>query len=197
MDETTICNMALGHIGADSISSLTNSRSKNAEYCNTYFETARDATLEGHDWNFARVRRTLAAASETVPDDWSYAYNYPADCVKFRRMLHTDRRSNNPYPFEVALKQDQSSRWILTDLSPATGVYTARVTNLNLYPALAVEAMSWKLAALIVVPITRKLDAPPSYERVFMQKLSMAEASSANEGQMDKPPESTFVEARY
>lgn len=196
MDETTVCNMALGHIGADSISNLTTSRSTNAEYCNTYFETALNATLEGADWNFARVRRSLGVHNDAAPDDWSYAYQYPSDCAKLRRLLHTDRRTNDPYPFEVALQNDKALRWILTDLSPATAIYTAQITDLNLFSAQAIEAFSYKLASLIVVPITRKLEAAAPLEAMFRRKLSTAEAGSANERQRDEPPESIFVEAR-
>lgn len=197
MDDVTVCNMALGHIGADSISTLTNSRNKNAEFCNTYFEPARDATLEGFDWNFARVRRTLAELSDAAPDDWAHAYTYPTDCVKFRRILTANRRTNDLIPYEIALKEDQSSKYILTELRDAVGIYTARVQNLDLWEMLAIEAMSWKLASLLVVPILRKIDAVPSMDRMFQIKLSTAQAGSANETQRDKDPESTFVEARY
>lgn len=195
MDEVTVCNMALGYIGASPISKI-NERSANAEACNTFFNTARDATLEGSDWNFARVRRSLAPLSDESPLDWRNGFSYPTDCVKFRRILHSNRRTNDPHPFEVALRADKSSQWILTDVVNPVGVYTARVENLNLYSALAIEALAWKLASLIVVPITRKLDAMGPYATQFQVRLSMAEASSMNEQQADKPNESELVEAR-
>lgn len=196
MDETTLCNMALGYIGADSIADIDNSRSANAEYCNTYLDTARDAALAAHNWNFARVRKSLAAISSEIPDDWSYAYTYPSDCVKMRRLLHTSRRTNTPHPFEIGLKSDKSAKVIFCDLSPASAIYTARIENLALWDDLAIEAFSYKLASLIVVPILRKPSAADTYNRIFLQKISMAEANDANEGQSDQPPESTFVEAR-
>lgn len=196
MDEVTVCNMALGHIGASTISSLSDTRSANAEACNTYFATARDATLEGADWNFARIRKSLAKLSDERPMEWQYGYAYPSDCVKFRRIAHVNRRTNNPYPFEVALRGDKSSQWILTDLQDAVGVYTARIENLNLFSPMAIEALSWKLASLIVVPITRKMEAIAGLNAQFQLRLGQAETSSYNEQQGDKPNESELVEAR-
>lgn len=196
MDEVTVCNMALGHIGASPISKLNDPRNANAEACNTYFNTARDATLEGADWNFARVRKALAKLSDERPMEWQFGFAYPSDCVKFRRIAHINRRTNNPYPFEVALRNDKSSQWILTDVDQPVGIYTARVENLNMFSPLAIEALSWKLASLIVVPITRKLDAVGPYMQQFQLKLSQAETSSYNEQQVDKPNESELVEAR-
>lgn len=194
-DETTACNMALGYVGADGISSLTESRHKNAEYCNRYFSSALRSTLEGADWNFARVRRVLAASSDEPPADWAYAYSYPSDCLKFRRFLE-DRRTGNPTPFEIALKNDKSGKWILTDLSPATGIFTANITSLALWDAEAFDAFTWKLASLISVPITRKIEVAAAYDRVFQSKLIMAQVGDANEGQKDEEPESSFYKAR-
>lgn len=195
-DDTTACNMALGYLGAEGFQDLAQSRHKNAEYCNRYFDSALRSTLAGADWNFARVRRTLAAHAESPPDDWSYAYSFPSDCVKFRRFVEINRRTNTPTPFEVSLDPTKSNKWILTDLSPAQGILTAYISNLTLWDAEAFEALTWKIAALIAVPITRKLEVAQGYENIFQAKLRTAHVSDANEGQKDEDDDSSFYKAR-
>jgi len=198
MDDVTVCNMTMGHIGADNINDLKSDRSTSAEACNTFFETARDATLEAFDWGFARVPRPLAkSALENTRTDWAYMYEYPSDIVSVRRLLHQNRRTNDPYPFEVALKPDGSNRCVLTDLDKAKAICTFRVVNLNLWTPLAIEALSWKLAALTVTPITQSPQNIGSYEQQFQIRIAAAQTANANQGQKDKPNESELVESRW
>lgn len=196
MDDVTICNMALGLIGASTISDLSSDRSSNAEHCNTYYETARDGAFEKIDWNFARARVTLAPLEETAPEEWSYVYAYPAECVKARRISHALRRTNTPYPFEVGLNADFTQKAIFTDKADAVLVYTRRIENPNLYTPLFIEAFAAKLASLLAVPVLRKQSVADAMDKLFMSKINLASAESANEGEDDEPPESMFVEAR-
>lgn len=195
MDDVTICNMALSHIGKDTISLLTES-SVQAEACNTFYETSRDAALEAVDWNFARHRIGLAKLVEAAPDGWTFAYAYPANCVRILRLGHPLRRPRVPYRFEVALNNAGDEKVVLADVEGAKAVYTRRITNENLFPPMFVEMFAYKLASAIAIPLTRSPEIAESMEKMFNLKKSIAAAQSMNEGDEDETVESEFVAAR-
>ena len=58
--ETTICNLALAHLGDERIGSLTDD-SEAARACNAVYVLARDGLTRAHPWNFAIQRANLAA----------------------------------------------------------------------------------------------------------------------------------------
>lgn len=77
--EVSICNLALNHIGAYAIASLSDA-TKEARDCNTLYSYARDSVLRDHKWAFATKRLTLALLTDTY-SGWDYAYQYPTDCL--------------------------------------------------------------------------------------------------------------------
>lgn len=196
VDKTTICNMAIGMVGASKIADINTTRSPSAEACNDYYDTALDAALQSMDWNFARARATLSLLTEDAPEEWTYAYTYPAECVRAIKLSVADRRTNTRYPFEVGLSEDYSKKALFCDVQNASLVYTRRVTDPSFFPASFVEAFATKLASLIAVPLTRKTSFSQGLEKRFYLVLSKAQAVDANEMGQDEPPESTFVEAR-
>ena len=75
--ETSVCNMALGRIGASTLTDLDTDSSDEATQCNLYFDKARDALLRSHPWKFASRWANLvqdeAADSGTSTDDTNTA----------------------------------------------------------------------------------------------------------------------------
>lgn len=59
MTETEIANLAISHIGGRSLSALDTDTTAQAVTARKWFDNARDETLRGHPWNFARKRARL------------------------------------------------------------------------------------------------------------------------------------------
>jgi len=76
-----ICNLALMHLGTNSTISSLSEQSPEARACARVYDTARDATLRDHNWNFATRYISLAAIGN-APQGWQYRYQYPHDCMK-------------------------------------------------------------------------------------------------------------------
>src|SRR5258708_6768120 len=94
MDDTTICNMALGEAGTRSSIVNRQEKSKEANACNIYYDPARDGVrrgvrgnLERKQLNFSLLRDAPAPPPQTVPVPWLYEYSYPADCIQARYMM--------------------------------------------------------------------------------------------------------------
>lgn len=112
--QTTICNMALAHIGARTTIASLSEQSKEAQALSVWYESMLEATLRAAHWNFARKQNYLTLLQTTanvvttvtstqtstttvttstsnlpsnVPVPWVNEYAYPADCVQMRYLL--------------------------------------------------------------------------------------------------------------
>jgi len=194
-DKATIGNMALGHIRAKTIASF-EEVSVAGNYVRTYYDLARQQTLEGFNWGFARRRRALSLLVEAPASYWAYKYSLPSDCIKMREIEDVVRRSTDPIPFDVLLNDAGTSKTLVTNQADAVGIYTADIVNPNLFSPWMIVSMSWLLASYLSVPMAGR---PEDEKRCFewwQFSLSVAEANDANEQQDDPEPDGKFVQSR-
>jgi len=59
MTETDIANLAISHIGGNTLTALSTDTTPQAIVCRKWFDLARDEALSGHAWNFATLRARL------------------------------------------------------------------------------------------------------------------------------------------
>lgn len=191
--EVQICNMALGRIGQATISSLSE-QSEEATQCNLFYGPMRDHVLREYPWNFATRRAALATLSVTAPPDWDYVYAYPADCLQARVIMPTVRGQASP-PFSIGSTSD-GKRVIYADTAEAYLIYTAKVTDPNLFDWSFINALAYRLAAEIVMPLTKDQPLWQAMMNGYSSSLSAATASDAQEGRNDDQPEAGWILAR-
>lgn len=206
LSSVKIANMALANIGAKSTIESFNESSTEALICSLWYDHSRKEALEAYDWSFARKRIALAKHGDEPPAEWAFRYQYPSDCVKARRiphegLLYVDRNESylytpNTVPFIVELSEDGDNKSILTDMGGAKLVYTKDVTNVMLYSAAFVTALSYKLAHNIAFSLTGKMSIKEVMLGIFAQEVRAAAAQDFNEG-MDRPREdASWIKAR-
>ena len=198
MDKITICNMALSRIGATPIESLTEA-SEEARRCVQFYEHDRRVVLRRYPWPWATRRVELALLVET-PNDYAYAYRYPADCVDLRKLYSVAEDGHyRPLPDFVSYKiiSDAEGRVILTNEERVAAEYTADVQDNDLMDEIFYEALSWKLASSIAFKLTGNATivqmATSEYERIFSEALTDAE----NEQNVKVPELNTYIRARF
>jgi hypothetical protein len=193
--EVGICNLALSHIGSSAtISSLTADKSEEAFHCNLLYADSRDALLRAHQWGFAKRHLALSDVG-SPPGNWSYRYSYPNDALYAREILQTDT-AGDPIKFEIALNDAYNSRVILTDQEDAVLVYTYKVTNPLTFDSLFVNALSWRIAADIAMPLTRDHDRMLSAYQMYQVAINEAHAFNANESADDINREASWINGR-
>jgi hypothetical protein len=174
-------NKALRRFSHKNLVQAEDERSTEAEECRKGYEQAIRETLAAHDWNFARRTRVGSLLAETPANGYLYAYSYPSDCVKFRR-IQKDIRTEPEPRFEIALNAAGNGRAIYADKEAAVLVYTQYIDNPLMFDDLFISAASWRLAAEIAGPITKDLKRAKDCRDQFTLELSGAVASNANEG---------------
>lgn len=169
-----ICNYALGAIGhATTITSLTEN-STAAARCNLVYERDRLSLLADHDWSFARKNRTLVELNADPPGYWDYAYQEPGDLVRVVALYDAvwERQSDTrriDYERGLVTLSGNDYGVIYTDLQSAKIIYTADVSDPTRLPQAFVDALYYRIAASIALPMT----GDPQMARSMEQKATM------------------------
>jgi len=192
-----ICNMALSNIGAKStIESLTEGSAESNE-CNLWYDWSRLQALEAFDWSFARRRLTLATHGDDPPgDEWGFRYQYPADCVKFRRIWNPAGLKALPVPYEIAMSENLGTKTILTDMDDAIGIFTFDQEIVTMFSPLFVDMMAALMASRLAMPLTGKKSIQDDMIQRFTNLQGAAPASNANEESQKPPQDADWIEAR-
>lgn len=209
LSKVEICNVAITRVGGNRIDDLELSNDQEeAIYCRALYDVALEATLEAYDWSFATGRIKLALLGTGIYQGWTYAYKYPNKCVRARSIwnpaigmaqLQSDPQrfaEADKIPFEVASNTNLDDRVILTEQETAVLIFTAKISNPNLFSASFVDALGWRLASDLAVPINGDGNQQIDLLKAFMRSVSLAQTSSANEGHQLPDVGNNYTRAR-
>lgn len=98
--------------------------------------------------------------------------------------------------YEVGADADGTGKLIYTDQPQAWLKYIARVTDVNMFDAIFMEALSWRLAAAINMPLTGSADLGNNALTMYQRVILSAGSHSQNESQEPQPPVDEFTAAR-
>lgn len=139
------------------------------------------------------------------PPPWLYEYAYPSDCLAARYLIPNPPTTGtgsmpilgggtmaNPvwcaqvgYPFAVAIDTDVNNyqiKVILTDLEYAQAVYTARITNPDLWDSHFLAAACATLGSWLVNPLARNAEVLKEQVEIAKAIIIAARISDGNEG---------------
>lgn len=189
-----VYNMALGMIGVSSTVADELERSPERVICSRYWDTCRDALFSYKDmnWGFASALVVLADLG-SPPDGWGFRYRYPNDCINAIEIFEESVRTvpvSLRSKFEVAYEAD--GRVILCDIPEASLKYTKRVDEVERWPAYFVEAMAYRLASMIVMPLKNDAGNRNGLIQLAEQFAQIAMSASLNEGEPDGPFPSVY-----
>ena len=196
---TDICNMALNHIGRESIASL-HEETEAARTCKIHYDMQRRVLLRAYNWSFAKKTDKLALIDKKVPG-WGFVYAYPPDCVQARKIfnetntwvvLHKNFKGNMD---QVVL--NDNTKAIVCNHADAYLEYIYDVKDVNLFTDDFAQALSYYLAGAIAVPLTGSAALGQQLQQLGAQLL--AEAKFTQMEERNKVPEypSKYYQARW
>jgi hypothetical protein len=199
-----VYNYALGHLGHSTRISATDEGSAAANALNLVYDDAVDELLRDFDWPFAMKVRALGLVTEKgddghADDNYDYAYRYPSDCLKARRIqsgVRTDYRSSR---VTYDLRADDQSQLIVTDRVDAILEFTTTdARQPGRWHSDFTFSLSYRLAAYAAPMITK--GDPFKLGQIAMAFFRMsnakAMANAANEVQPDEEPDASLILAR-
>ena len=192
-----ICNEAMDLLGADTITSLTES-SKVARLCNRRFESARNSVIRAHPWN-ACIRRIEIAADSTPPAfGFSHQFTLPTDPHCERVISFWNEEVDNelsaydsPSMFKI------EGRKILSNQGTCKITFLARITDTEEYDSLLRSTIAYRLAAETAYAITASTSVTSAIENLYRDRLKEARTIDAMEGVPEQIIADDFINIRF
>jgi hypothetical protein len=187
MNETTICNLALGEIGSKAITSLEEG-SQEARVCKRFYAQTRDETLRAHQWNFATKRAVLSRLTDAPAFGWAFQYSLPTDFIRARTFNDRDVWIGANRDF-FQLEQDR----LLTNQETAELRYVFRQTDATKYDPLFCEVLAVRLASKIAPAITGSYNL--ATQLIAKGNLLISQARRIDSSEDANPRRSLFQES--
>jgi len=193
-NKTAICNYAITFIGGRAITSIDQAQDE-AELCKRFYDMARQAVLRDHLWNFATKSVALAAVTDTDFVGWDYAYSYPSDALYIQE-IYNSANKNQKIEFEVRTNTAKNKKYIMSNESAPYIIYVADVDEELLFDPMFIEAFSYRLAAVITVPLNGQIQLAQLMEQKYAQTIAKAKAGDSNERYKLPTSENSLLSAR-
>lgn len=193
MSEVSICNRALGWLGANRITSLIDEQTE-AVVCRESYAAARDYVLADHDWPFAIRRYKLPRLA--VPPNFGFtnAFQLPEETI---RVITLNERQHADTVTTQGIDWQVEGDTVVTSEGSANVRVVARITNTDLFSPGFVQCVSARLAADIAVGLTGSQQRETSMEQKYMMKLRDAKRQDGRQGKSKRLTSSWLNKARY
>ena len=178
-----IVNRALGFLGAEFISSLTEDK-KSARFANELFDDTRDAVFRMHPWNCCIKRAAFSLTGNTPAFYFSSEFQLPADWLRIVR------------PEDDSLEYKIEGDKILTEGSTFRCTYIFKNEIVSTYDSLLVDVLAIKLASVLVMPLMQDLKSLDALNTLYMQKMQQARSADAMEGTPEGIDADFWLESR-
>ena len=179
----SVCNMALGLIGAEMITTITAPTTEAERKCALYLDQAIDETLRLYPWNCAIKRTALAQLSATPLWGYAHAFALPADYI---RGLWGDYSDIN---FKIV------SGELHTDEATFNLEYISRV-GVNEMDPVILGAVIAKLAEYLAFAVTNSNSMADSMTKRFEMTLIKATIADSQEGAPEEIDDNYYLNAR-
>lgn len=193
MNKVEIVNLALARLGESPIQDF-DEGSVPANMAKSFYPQALRAVLRDYNWNFALATAKLARLAED-PVDFHFAFALPADClrvIRLRREGAPDGGTGGGGPRYV-LRGDR----LLTDVEFPVIEYVRDVTDTTQFDDKFIEALSYRLASDLAMPVKGSTDLMANYNNVYTALVQQAAAISAGEQRTTGRGCNPYVEARF
>lgn len=168
-----ICNAALSRIGE--AGTVTNvyppEGSAEAEYCAQYYPIAVQSLLSARNWGFARRVQGLSELAKKRPT-WQHAFAFPEDCLILRDVV-----DDGATTLLHEVQYSGARKMICTNTAPANAVYTAYIQDPAQFPFLFVDAITWKLAAMLAGSVIKGMEGVKMGEQCERYALTILQSA--------------------
>ncbi len=185
--DTEIANAALIEVGAKTITDLAADTTTHGDIVRRWYIHTRDSMLRQYTWNFALARQALTKDTTAVgTPEFTNSFTLPTIpyCLRALEMW------NSFAEWKV------EGRKLLTDDDTVNLKYISRVTNTVDFDDLFTDALIFRLAANIAVPIKRDKVLANSLLEIAEFKTQTARTHDSQEGTYNQMKSRVLVSVR-
>ena len=180
-----IINIALARLGESPIQDI-NEGSAPANAAKLIYDAERQATLRSYPWNFALKQKTLARLDQEDVD-FENVFALPVDCLRVVRLMDAGSKAEAQYVTRGGCVCTDSDRVILE--------YVADMKDATFYDSKFVEALTYRLASALAMPVKGSPELMGNYMNLFRDLVTEAAARSAGE-ERNVLSDNPYLEAR-
>jgi len=189
--EVSICNQALGWLGADSITSLSDN-STTAELCKNNYPVLRDAVMTEMAWTFATARYKSVTADR---DDWGIKYKHPVP-TNWLQVLRVYRKVTNNSKLD-SVGWVREGNFILTTEDTVYLWGIDQVVSTSLFSPAFGQCLAARIAADLCIPITQNVTQQGTLWQLYGAKLDKAAMADGLQGSNETIQSEELIDARY
>ena len=151
----TICNQALNLLGADVISSFSDTSNDAAAVCNNIYETIKRQTLSMYPWSFALTKLQLTKSGTSPIGEWDNRFDLPSTAVAGQpfQVYNTDATGSMPIT-SYELQYTSSGPAIFTNETTIYIDYITSAITEGLMPSYFVQLLVYMMAWHLAEPVT-------------------------------------------
>lgn len=190
-----ICNIALGHLGANIIISF-NDNTAESTLCGALYDQARQKILEDAEWSFAVARRELAKSAVAPEFGYSARFKTPSDCIKVLEAFDKNAMSMRPQTSPNDLQWEIESGYVVCDAEVVLIRYTKDITDTALFSAGYVQTLAAYLAYQMAGKLTGTRGLKSDMWTLYKAELDSAKSSDGIQGRTRVVRSSVLVTAR-
>jgi len=154
----TICNQALNLLGADTISSFSDTSNDAAAVCNNIYETVKRQTLSMYQWSFAFTKLQLSQSSTTPIGEWDYRYDLPSTAVAAQPFQVYNSKATSAQPINTfEIFYTSSGPAIFTNEKTIFIDYITSAVTEGLMPSYFVQLLVYMMAWHLAEPVTDQI----------------------------------------
>lgn len=187
---TSICNQALIVLGADIISSIDDDNNKHARLFNRIYETYKRSCLGSAMWTFAEKREDLSSPI-TNP---TRGFNEFVPSSEFIKIFRVYRQANFDAPVPRWVRNGRNV--LVPNHIGAITVVGTKDTGENLFTDLFVEALAYKLAWAVCIPVTKNRGLKKDMKEDYLDALDIAIASDGQQAKSEIANTSSLIKVR-
>ena len=196
--EVDIANMALGWIGADTITSF-DDESTQAVLAKLNYPRSRDVVLEVREWTFAVKRFTLQPDTEKPEFQWANQFPIPTEVLRVLTVEREQVVSSNELTSNFI--EHEQMNWvreggnILADMDVVFMRGLVRIEDPTKFSETFTHALAARLAADLAIPIARSKTLQQVMFTLYDLKLRDAASTEGMQGR-SKRIRSRYLAAR-
>ena len=186
MSEVSICNQALGLVGANSITALDDDQ-REAKLCQLNYEPVRDAVLAEHAWTFATKWLDIPAVANPSPGEFPNEFPLPPDVIA---VLFVGQNYRHPENWQV------ENNAIRASVQTCRCQVVYQVTDTSKFSSMFTQALVARLASELAIPITNSRTLMENMYALYERKVQMAAAKDNQQGRSRRIRSTWLVNAR-
>ncbi len=215
--QVSICNQALGWLGANLITSLDDDN-KEAQLCKVNFPELRNAVLEEREWTFAVRRIELSPLVLEPVYGYTNQFLIPPNVIRIlnvpdTRFGDTDDnligtglggRSEGPdqqpqlgtFRVEALEEPTATGKVLLANVDSVFLRVIIVVTNIGLWTPMFIQCLAQRIAADLAIPLTQNRNLQRDMWTLYEQKLTRASSLDGIQGKQELKRSNAIIRVR-